>query len=304
MRKLSLSPFFFIQIFAEGGDGGTGAGAATGQSDAAFAQPQTGAKQDLSEVQYGRTDETPDAGEPKQTIDRNAEFKALIKGDYKEEFEAYFKDAIAKRLKGTEAIVARYNEISPTLELLAEKYGVDAEDLKALNKAIEDDETFYEDEALESGLTVQQVKEIRQMKRENAELKAQMEEAKTQQQADALYASWIEQAKQVKQIYPGFDLQTEMQNEQFQNLLRSNIPIQTAFEVIHRDEIIPAAMQYTAKKVEQKVADSIRSGKSRPAESAMGNRSSAVYKSDVSQLTDADMAEINRRVMRGERIRF
>ena len=303
MRKLSLLPFFFIQIFAEGGDGGTGAGTATGQSDAAFAQPQTGAKQDLSEVQYGLADEPSAAGEDK-VVDRSAEFKKLIKGDYKDEFEAYFKDAISKRLKGTEAIVARYNELIPTLELLAEMYGVDAEDIQALNKAIQDDETFYEDEALESGLTVQQVKEIRQMKRENEALKAQMEEANTQKQADALYASWIEQAKQVKQIYPGFDLQTELQNEQFQNLLRSNIPIQTAFEVIHRDEIIPAAMQYTAKKVEQKVADSIRSGKSRPAESAMGNRSSAVYKSDVSQLTDADMAEINRRVMRGERIRF
>ena len=296
MRKLTLSPLFFIQIFAEGGgDGGTGAGAAPGQSEAAPAQPQ--------DVVYGVQEESPKA-EIKQPEDKNAQFDALIKGEFKDAYEKRLVATMKDRLKGTQDIVDKYNALAPTLELLSGKYGVDAGDIAGLTKAIEEDETFYEDEALESGLTVQQVKEIRKMKRENADLRAQMEEQKTQQQADALYAAWIEQAKELKTIYPSFDLQTEIQNEQFQNLLRSNIPVRTAFEVIHRDEIIPAAMQYTAKKVEQKVADSVRSGKSRPAESAMGSRSSAVYKSDVSQLTDADMAEINRRVMRGERIRF
>lgn len=296
MRKLTLLPLFCIQIFAEGGggDGGTGA-AAAGQSEAAPAQPQ--------DVVYGVQEESPKA-EIKQPEDRNAQFDALIKGEYKEAYEQRLKDTVARRLKGTEETVARYNALAPTLDLLAGKYGVDVDDVEGLAKAIQEDESYYEDEALDLGISVQQVKEMRRMRRENAELKAQMEEQNTRQQADALYASWLQQAETVKQVYPSFDLQAELQNEAFRNLLRSHIPVQTAFEVIHHDEILPAAMQYTAKKVEEKVANNVRAGKNRPAEGAMKSHSAAVYKSDVSQLTDADMAEINRRVMRGERIRF
>jgi len=302
MRNLTLLPLFFIQLFAEGG--GTGEGGA-GQTGAAFAQPQeSGAKGDLASVQYGVQDDASDAGEQKQTYDRSAEFDALIKGDYKAEFENRVKDIVTRRLKGNEAIVSEYNALKPSLELLYEKYGVDIGDIEGFNAAVEDDESIYEEEALESGLTTKQVREIRKMKRENAELRAQMEQQATRQQADEIYASWMAQAEKVKQLYDGFDLKAELQNEQFRTLLKSNIPVQTAFEVVHRDEILPAAMQYSAKKAATKVADSVRAGRSRPAEGAMGSSSAAIVKSDVSTLTDADLKEINERVMRGERIRF
>ena len=294
--KLFFTGFDFIQLFGEGGgEGGTGAG---GQTAAAPAQQQG----DLSNVQYG----VPESQETvKEAVDdRAARFESLIKGEYKDLYEQRMKDTVQKRLKGNEETVKKYNDLTPTLELLAGKYGVDVGDIQALNKAIEEDETFYEDEALEKGLTVQQVKEIRKMQRENAQLKAEMDARETQQQTDAILASWMEQEQKVKQIYPGFELSEELQNEQFSRLLSSGIDVQTAFEVVHHDEILPAAMQYTAKQVEQKVANNIRSGKARPAEGAMGNQASVQYKSDVSQLTDADMREINRRVMRGERIRF
>ena len=315
MRKLTLAPFFNIQLFGEGagGDGGgTGGGAAgaapAGQTAAAPAQPQrTGAKENpLANVQYGKQEGAPAAGEQAVVAesDRNAKFEALIKGEYKDLYEARLRDTIKSRLKGNEETVAKYNKLAPMLDLLAGKYGVDAADVDALSKAIEDDESFYEDEALERGLTVAQVKEIRKMQRENAQLKAQMEQAQTKQQADALYAAWMQQADQVKQVYPSFDLSAELQNEQFRALLRSNVPVQTAFEVVHKDEIIPAAMQYTAQQVTQKVANSVRAGQRRPAEGAMRGQSTSVTKSDVSQLTRADRDEIDRRVARGEKIRF
>ncbi|MBR1567093.1 MAG: hypothetical protein IJ649_10045, partial [Oscillospiraceae bacterium] len=268
MRKLTLAPYFDIQLFGEGaggGDGGTGNGAAgaapAGQTAAAPAQPQRpGAKDNpLAAVKYGKQDDAPAAGEPVVAeTDRNAKFEALIKGEYKDLYEQRVRDTIKSRLKGNEETVAKYNQLAPMLDLLAGKYGVDASDIAALSKAIEDDESFYEDEALERGLTVQQVKEIRKMQRENKELKAQMEQAQTKQQADALYAAWMQQAEGVKQVYPSFDLSAELQDEQFRALLRSNVPLQTAFEVVHKDEILPAAMQYTAQQVTQKVANSVR----------------------------------------------
>lgn len=302
MRKLTLAPFFNIQLFAEGG------GAAAGGEGAAAAAPvaapqQPGVKSNpLADVQYGKQESAPAAGEKSSAEERNSRFEELIKGEFKDLYDARVQNTIRERLKGNEATVQKYNALAPVLDLLAGKYGVDAGDIDALSKAIEEDETFYEDEALEKGLTVQQVKEIRKMQRENAALKAQVEERSRKENADATYAAWMQQAEALKQVYPSFDFATEAQNEQFRRLLQSGIPLQTAFEVIHKDEIIPAAMQYTAKQVEAKVANNVRAGQKRPAEGAAGGRSAVQVKSDPSKFTKADMDEIARRVARGERI--
>lgn len=312
MQTFFIRPGFdFIQLFADGGggEGGTGAGAAAaaaGQTGAAPAQPQTsGAKNPLANVQYGTEADSAAAGQGERIADdRAAQFDALIKGDYKDLYEAKLKDTISKRLKGTEDTVAKYNALSPVLSLLAGKYGVDANDVEALSKAIEDDETFYEDEALEKGLTVQQVKEIRKMKRENEALKAQMDQRKSQEQANQTYAAWMEEAAKIKEIYPSFDLQTELQNPQMQRLLLANVPMMDAFKALHSDEIIGGAMRFTAGQVAQKVANSVAAGRKRPSEGAMGNQGAVVSKRDVSQLTKADRLEIIRRAERGAKIGF
>lgn len=308
MRKYSLSSLFNIQLFAEGGgDGGTGAGAAgegPAGAESAPAQPTGARNNPLADVKYGKQEAAPSAPAQTETDARRSEFEALIKGEYKDLYDERVQNTIQKRLKGQEETIARYNALAPVMEMLAGKYGVDAGDVEALSKAIEEDETFYEDEALEKGLTVQQVKEIRKMQRENEALKHQMEQARQQERADQIIAKWQQDAEHVKQIYPGFDLEQELQNDQFRQLLTSNIDVQTAFEVCHKDEIIPAAMQFTANKIEEKVANKVRAGQLRPQEGAMASRSPVQVKSDVSQLTKADRAEIRRRVNRGERIVF
>lgn len=313
MQTATLFPIFDIQLFGEGAGGaggGTGGGdaggaPAAGQDSAALAQPRQGVKGNpLANVQYGIQEDAPAAAEQISTEQRTAKFEELIRGEYKDLYDQRVQDTIQRRLKGNEATVAKYNALSPVLDMLAEKYGVKADDVEALAKAIEDDETFYEDEALEKGLTVEQVKSIRKMERENAQLKAQMQAQRSQEQANETYASWMQQAEQVKAIYPQFDLAAEVENEQFRNLLLSNVPVQTAYEVIHKDEIIPAAMHFTAQKVTEKVANSVRAGQRRPAEGAMQGSGAVQTKADVSQLTRADREEIARRVARGEKIRF
>ena len=157
---------------------------------------------------------------------------------------------------------------------------------------------------MEKGITVQQLKEIRRMEKENAELKRQMHEQEAHQSAAKLYSAWLGQAESTKAVYPSFDLDAEMQNPRFIDLLRNNIDVRTAYEVLHKDEIIPAAMQFTAQKVEQQLTQKIIAGGARPIENGIASQSAAQVKSDVSQLTKADRAEINRRVARGEKIRF
>lgn len=295
-----------LQLFAEGAaGGGTGAEGATGVTGVAAA-PQTGAKDSLADVQYGIQQSAPAAEVQKEAAqpDRNAEFEKLIRGEYKDQYNQRVQDTIQKRLKGTQETVDKYNAMSPMMEMLSRKYGVAADDVEGLRKAIEEDDSYYEEEAMEKGISVQQLKEIRKMERENAELKRQMQEKATQENASKLYAAWLDQAQQAKSVYPGFDLETEMQNPQFVNLLRSNVDVRTAFEVLHKDEIIPAAMQYTAQQTKAKLAKAIASGSSRPAENGISSQSAARVKSDVSQLSKADRDEIYRRAQRGEKISF
>ena len=304
MNIFDLIPMLNLQLFAEGaGDGGTAEG--QGVTEAA-ALPQTkGVKNNpLANVKYGIQEETAPAAEVTTAPDLNAEFEALIKGKYKEQYDARTQDTIQKRLKGQKEIVDKYNALQPTLEAMASKYGVDVGDIEALNKAIEEDDSYYEQEAIENGMTVQQLKEVKKMQRENAALKAQMEEAQRQENGKKLYAQWMTQAEEAKKVYPSFDIRAEMENPKFLELLRSNIDVRTAYEVTHKDEIIAGAMQFTAKTVEQKVANKIAANGARPTENGMNSQGASLVKSDVSQLSKADRAEIIRRVQRGEKIKF
>ena len=313
MKNKILFPMYLdLQLFAEGasgGVGGTGAEGATGATATAAVSQNKGVKSNpLADVQYGiqPTEETTPAAEVVETPteDRNAKFEALIKGEYKDLYDARVSDTVQKRLKSTKETVERYEALSPTIEALAKKYGVDPTDIKALNKAIEDDDSYYEQEALEKGISVEQLKEIRKMEKENADLKKQMEEQNRKDNANKIYAQWMEQADSTKQVYPSFDLRTEMQNPKFVDLLRSNIDVRTAYEVIHKDDIIAGAMQFTAKKVEQNLTNKIIANGARPSENGNSSQGASVTKSDVSTLTKADRAEIARRVARGEKISF
>ena len=310
MEKKNIIPMLInLQLFAEGtgGDGGTGAEGTTGATVTAAVSQNKGVKNPLANVKYGIQAEeaapSPEVNIP-TTEDRNAKFEELIKGEYKDLYDARIQDTIQKRLKSSKETVDKYNALSPTLEMLAKKYGVDSSDIEALNKAIEEDDSYYEEEALEKGMTVQQLKEVKKMERENAALREQMEAQNRKDSAAQQYATWMRQAEEAKRLYPNLNFEAEAQNPQFRQLLLSGIDVGSAYLVCHKDEIIPAAMQYTAKQVEQKLTNKVIANGARPSENGNSSQGASVVKSDVSQLSKADRAEIIRRVQRGEKIRF
>ena len=278
MSRFSLSPLFDLQLFAEDGAAGTG-----GQETAALARPQTGA--DRSSFPAGQEGGTPDAGEHRDAAaDRAARFESLIKGEYKDLYDKRVQETIQKRLKGSAGIVQKYRELGPALELLGRRYGVDATDPEALSRAIQEDAPASGDE--EESKAPEQTETLRQ------------ERARRQ------LSDWLRQAEVTKSRYPSFDLQQEARDPRFRSLLRSGVPLQTAFEVLHQQEILPAAMAYSARRAEERMADSVIAGQLRPAEGAMGGQSPVLSKRDVKCLTRAERDEIDRRVARGEKIRF
>lgn len=139
--------------------------------------------------------------------------------------------------------------------------------------------------------------------KENAQMAARRQ-AFVEAGASRLYESWMESALRAKEIYPDFDLRAELRNPGFGRMLRSGVDVKTAYEVMHKDEIIPAAMQYAAKAVESKLAAAYASSGLRPRENGVGFSGAVVIGSNVNSLSRRDIADIARRVERGERISF
>ena len=285
-----------LQLFAEGGAtaGGDGAGnGATGVSAPAAGVQTKGAKNPLANVVYGKQPnqavEAPAAEvqketQPAQPVDRNAEFEALIKGDYKEAYDKRVQDTIQKRLKGANETAAKYEATLPLMDMLAARYGMDASDPAALMKAIEGDEEFLAQAAVDKGMDGKAYNGFVKLERENARLRA----------------SQAEQQKQAK--YPNLDLNVESQNPQFRQLLMAGIDVGTAYGVIHQDDIMAGAMQYATQTAQQKVANSVAAAGKRPAENGMQGQSAVTIKHDPSKWTKADRAEVAKRVARGEKI--
>ena len=283
-----------LQLFAEGGDGagsGVTGSAAEGQTGVVSGDPGGAAA----------AEQNAEAAKPT--------FDELVKGEYKDAFNERVQKIVQARLKGTEETAKKLEGLTPVLDLLSRKYGVDASDVDALKSAVESDDSYFEQESLDTGIPVDQLRRIHAIEQENAALKAAQEQSTQQAEAQQRIAAWMSQAEQVKSIYPAFDLDTEIVNPQFQTLLRTlesnGFPnaMQVAFETIHRDQIQPAAMQYAAKKAQEATVNAIKSGSARPSENGSGQAAS-LTKIDPSKLTRAQIKEIRERVAMGERITF
>lgn len=311
---------------ANGSDGAQGASSAgEGGEDAAHRAADAGQNtepspkgQDLSHMVYGKQPEGERSGEkdahagPQQGKglqtgdgDDKKSFDELIRGDYRKDFEKKTQAIIDRRFRQTRQMEKRLSELEPMLDLLASRYSVDKGDVGSIVKAVEEDNSFYEQEAEELGIPVEQLKKQRRLERENAVLRAERQRAEADEKSREIYNGWIQQAEEVKKTYPDFDFLTECQNEKFLELIRSPaIDVRTAYEVLHRDEIMTGVMKHTAHTVQQKTVEDIKARGLRPSENGMTPQSSAIFKTNVKDLTKEDMAEINRRVARGEKITF
>lgn len=303
-----------LQLFAEGGAaaGGEGGGEGTGvTAQAAAVQTPKGVKSNpLAGVMYGKQKESAPAAEVQKSAetktetppDLDAEFEELIKGKFKDQYGKRVQDTVQKRLKGAKETEDRLTAMNPLVDLLSARYGVKADDTAGLIKALEGDDTFFENAAADRGMETKDYRKLIQLEAENTRLRSQQEQQFKQEQANKQYAIWEQQAEEAKKLYPNLDLNVESQNPQFRQLLMAGIPVGTAYMALHQDEVLTAAMQHTAKTVEQKLSNKIAAGNARPAENGASGQSAAVIKSDPSKWTKADREEVRRRAARGERI--
>jgi len=237
---------------------------------------------------------------------RRAEFEQIIKGDFKDLFDERVQRTINARFKETKQMETRLKGVDPLLQALSGKYGVSADDSEALMKAISEDNSYFEDEADSLGLTVEQLKTMRKMQAENDQLRKMMESQQKEEQRVQLFSKLDRESEQCAQAYPGFNFQREASGEtgeRFMGLLNSGVDVKTAYEVVHKDELLGGAIQYAVAETQKRTVDSIRARGMRPSENgASGNAPAVIVKNDPSKWTKADRDEISRRVQAGERI--
>lgn len=322
MEKLYLD----LQLFADGGAGAAGGdgGAAAGAGDATgVTAPDAGERRQkrvnpLANVKYGVQPQqeqaqgevaaaTEDAANTANQGDGKKSFKDLIKGEYKADADAWAQELIRNRFKQNGELEEKLNSMNPLLEMLGKKHNVDPTDIEQLTRIIGDDDSLYEEEAIQRGMSVETLKAVKQMERENEVLKQREQQSIADQRMREHFDSLARQADEAKQLYPGLDLMTEMQNPTFARLTAPGVgvDVRTAYEVVHRDEMRGAEMQYGAQKSAERIANAVRANGMRPVENGMNSQQApSQVKTDPRTLTSADREEIRRRVARGEKIAF
>lgn len=263
-------------------------GEGTGSDNGQVAADQTG------------SDTTQVATEEKEDLD--ADFEALIKGKYKAQYDARFQQGINARHKDYMQNKQQLESLNPMLDMLKEKYGVS--DVKDLQKAIMDDDSYYEEEAMERGLTVEQLKYMKQMERENKAYKDREQESIQEQMQREKIEGWLRQEAQFKQKAPDFSLREELANPEFERLLAAGVNVETAFNVIHQDEIMSGAMNYTAKKAVEKTVNDIKARGMRPSENGLGTTATEPKRKTVGEMTGEEILEMANKAKKGEKISF
>ena len=262
--------------------------------------------QQQSSVAGSDKDKQPGVTTTSDTLEaRRKAFQDLVNSEeYKDIYTEETQRIINRRFRETQNLEQQVARNQPLIDMLMQRYKISDGDIGKLTAAIENDDAYWSEAAEEAGMSVEQYKQFQKLQRENAALMRDQQQRRSQQAAQQQLQKWYGEAEQVKGVYPSFDLNAEVKNQQFLSMLKSGVPMQHAYEVVHLDDIKAGVAKMQAKATERQVVDGIRAKGARPQENGTTSQSAFTVKDDVGKLTKAERAEIARRVARGEIIKF
>ena len=346
---MAKNKWFWLQLFAgEGGGaaGGTGAsggegggdGAVTGANDGLDAADQrlrelgvpeeklrkrakranakvpdgavrTASKgMEQAQGQAATANENPTEDKTKENISPTRMSWEEIMAD--PEYNKQMQLTVQSRLKNAKAAEESLAKLTPALELLARRHGLDATnmDYEAIAKAINDDDAYYEDKALEMGVSVDAAKRIDQQERDHARQQRQEEMNLEEQKLRNHFMKMEQQGEALKKVFPKFDLRTEMQNPVFARLTHPSVglSVEDAYHAVHRKEIDVARSQVIAQRTTEQISNAIQAGARRPDENGTSSQAPSVTTFDYSKASkvqrDALKREIYAAKARGEKL--
>ena len=252
-----------------------------------------------------------DGGEEtsKQETQDTPTFEDLINGEHKDAYKKHMNEVVQKRLKKVndelKEAKERADKFQPALAMLSEKYGVDATDIEALTEAIENDRALYEEKAMERGMDVDTYMQVSKMERENARLREAQQQTFEEERRQRQWENIVSQAEELKEIYPSFDLDEEFENEQMlQLVVSSGVPLKTAFEVVHNDELQSLKAKAITDKAVEKVTNAVKANAKRPTENGLKNQQGNQSSLNPATFTAEQINDYKRRALSGEKISF
>lgn len=279
---------------ATGGDVGSDAGSKAGGAaeKAAGQNPDAGGEQGKGQGQE----------QSETQAQRMARYKAMVSGEFKDLFTADTQRIIDQRFKETRGLQESLAAQQPVMDFLMSKY--QSRDPQGLMAAIQADESQWQAMADAAGKTVEQFKAEYLADRQREAMQAELKQSRQELFFRRQMERWEGEAKDLREVYPDFDLGTEVQDKDFQALLRSGVPMRMAYEVKHMPDIVAGAKKAAADERERAVTEAIRARGERPAENGVSAANGVATGVDVGKLTREQRAEIAKRAARGEKITF
>ena len=306
----------WLQFFADGGsaaDGGEGsdAGAETGvtpgdpgQALEALGVPKRLAERHAKRVKTVTTAAPAPAAQQSEGAPVAEQAAPMSWDDFMKipENNAKMQQMMSDRLKRQGKENDEYmSKLNPALELIAAKYGIKAVDGRfdpeQLAAAVQGDDSYYEDRAIELGVDIDTAKHIAQLEQEKArndaakqaELKAQQEQQR-EFELRQHFMKMQQQANVLKETFPDFDLQRELQNPEFLKRTSPDVgmSVEDAFYSIHHGQVMEKQAAVIAQKTKADLANSIRAGKNHPRENGGIAAAASVGVPDFSQMTHAE----------------
>ncbi len=300
-----------LQLFAEGGDGagtsgvtGQDAAGRTGVMDQAAAGQNRSAGSGAPEAQAN----TPAAkgGKQNATQDDAAGWQEA-KTKYKTQYDADVQNIVRGRLKDAESNAQTLAALQPMLESMAKQFGVNASDHQALIDRYFDDDSLYEQEASETGLTVDAVKQMHKLRTERDRAQAEVSKFTAQAQMEQHLRGLVQQSDSFRAKYPAFNLDEAMQDERFVRMTSPNggLTVEQAYAALHHDEMQAYAMQQAAQQSRIQAAQTVQANMARPRENAArGMAPAAPVRNDPSTLKVKDFRSILDQARSGAKISF
>ena len=186
------------------------------------------------------------------------------------------KSAVRDRFKNQEDANAKLNGMQPMLDALMKKTG--AESVEELQHLIMDDDSLYEEDAEAAGMSVEAYKNFQKLQAEHDQMVANQQRAQEQQMFRGHIAGLMQQAEELKKVFPDFDINRELQeNEKFRLWTSPTVgmSVEEAYYALHGKDLTPQLMAYGMQRAQQQMGQTIQAQRARPAEGAMSGRNPA-----------------------------
>lgn len=219
-----------------------------------------------------------------------------IKADpeYNREMQKVVQAAKAKSKAAEEAM----NALAPFLQGKLKEFGMDPEhpDYATLAKRMSGE---YAQKAVELGVPEEIAQQL------------DVQQRTLEQQRNFRYFQQMEaDAAKLKEVFPSFDLRSEMENPVFRRLTHPEgnirMSVEDAFYAVHRQEIDAARAAAVQQQTSQQIANAIAAQGKRPNESGVSQQAPSVTSFDYSKASKEQRAELKAQIRaaaaRGEKI--